>query len=856
MNGRAVLGSKRIKINNFYCVSYGRTSAVKDSELLRQPESHMRKLLDDLRYAMRQLRQSPGFTLTAVLTLALGIGATTAIFTLVFDVLLKPLPYTLPGQLTVLEEQVAEFRDIYPKLPMSANHFDFWQRNSHSFQSMAAMEQDSMPLGIGGHPLKVKVVRATPGIFSVLGVAPQIGRAFAEPEAEAGRDRVVVLMNDLWRTQFGSDPAILGKTITLDGFPYTVAGVMPPSFHLPVTKDLANNTDSALPVEALLPKVFTKDQLAEAMGDFNYFALGRLKPGVTVAQANAEIDALQHSISASLPPNPKGTLSAVLTPFQQALVGNNRTPLLILLAAVAGLLLVGCVNITNLLLSRAVGHRQQMAVAVALGARRAELLRMAMREPVLLATLGGALGVLLAAVLVPAMQSFLPPALDFRGPLHLDWAGAACALVLAVGATLLAGAVPAWIGARTQPVEVLRGESGQASESRSSKRLRRALVGVEVAVSVTLVLLTGLLTASLVHLMRTNRGFDADRVISAEVDLPTKSYSDRQARAAFYKTALDRVRQLPGVESAGVVSVAPLAGDFWIDMMRVSGDARPFMELPTEHFRWVSPWYFETIHLPLIAGRFLSASDEGKNYALVSELTARTLWQGKDPVGKQFSRGDSVEKPFTVIGVVGNARTLTLSSSDPMMVYVPYWYRCDETAGLLLRTRQDPTMMADALRKTIWSVNSEVPVPVVRTLGGVVADSLANQRFEMDLLLLFAISALLLAGLGVYGVVNYSVVQRQREIGLRLALGAQRGNIYRLMLQDGLTPVLAGAVAGIAIAFGFARVVRSLLFQVSPYDSGISMGAFFVLVTVGVTACLLPARRAASIDPMQALRRE
>jgi len=663
-------------------------------------------------------------------------------------------------------------------------------------------------------------------------------------------------MNDLWRTQFESDPAILGKTITLDGFPYTVIGVMPPSFHLPVTKDLANNTDSGMPVEALLPKVFTKDQLAEAMGDFNYFALGRLKPGVTVAQANEEIDALQHSISASLPPNQKGTLSAVLTPFQQALVGNNRTPLLILLAAVAGLLLVGCVNITNLLLSRAVGHRQQMAVAVALGARRTELLRMAMREPVLLATLGGALGVLLAAVLVPAMQGFLPPALDFRGPLHLDWAGAGCALVLAVGATLLAGAVPAWIGSRTHPVEVLRGESGQASESRSSKRLRRALVAVEVAVSVTLVLLTGLLTASLVHLMRTNRGFDADRVISAEVDLPTKTYSDRQARAAFYKAALDRVRQLPGVESAGIVSVMPLAGDFWIDMMRVSGDARPFMELPTEHFRWVSPGYFETIHLPLIAGRFLSASDEGKNYALVSELTARTLWQGKDPVGKQFSRGGSDEKPFTVIGVVGNARTLSLSSSDPMMVYVPYWYRCDETAGLLLRTRQDPTMMADALRKTIWSVNSEVPVPVVRTLGGVVADSLANQRFEMDLLLLFAISALLLAGLGVYGVVNYSVVQRQREIGLRLALGAQRGNIYRLMLQDGLTPVLAGAVAGIAIAFGFARVVRSLLFQVSPYDSGISMGAFFVLVAVGVAACLLPARRAASIDPMQALRRE
>ena len=820
----------------------------------------MRKLLDDLRYAMRQLRKSPGFTLTAVLTLALGIGATTAIFTLVFDVLLKPLPYTLPGQLTVMEEQVAEFRDIYPTLPMSANHFVSWQRNSHSFQSMAVMEEELMPLGSGGRPRQISVLRTTPGLFSVLDVAPQLGRAFTPEEAQPGRERVAVLLYGVWRQQFQGDPGILGKTITLNGFPYAVIGVMPQSFRLPhiQTFGTLGNTDNQRPqpVEALLPMAFSSEQLKEAMGDFNYFALGRLKPGVSVAQANAEMNALQHSISASLSPDEKGTLSAVLTPYQQALVGGNRKPLLILLAAVAGLLLVGCVNITNLLLARAVGRRQQIAIAAALGASRTELLRMTMRETAVLAAVGGALGIVLAAILVPAMQHFLPAALDFRGPLHLDWAGAGFALLLSVLATLLAGAAPGWMVSRTGPQEVLHSESRLASESRSSKRLRRVLVAVEVAVSMALVLTTGLLTTSLFRLLRVDRGFQAERTVTATISLPSQSYPDQQARMGFYREALRRLAQLPGVEHAAAISELPLAGDRWIDMMRVSGDARPFMELPTEHFRWISPGYFESVRLPLIAGRFLSASDEGKNYALVSELTARTLWQGKDPVGKQFNRGGTGEKPFTVIGVVGNARTLSLSSPDPMMVYVPYWYRCDETAGLLLRTQQYPTMMADALRKTIWSVNSEVPVPVVRGLGGVVADSLANQRFEMDLLLLFAISALLLAGLGVYGVVNYSVVQRQREIGLRLALGAQRGNIYRLMLQDGLTPVLAGAVAGIAIAFGFARVVRSLLFQVSPYNSGISMGAFFVLVAVGVAACLLPARRAASIDPMQAIRRE
>ena len=384
-------------------------------------------------------------------TLALGIGATTAIFTLVYDVLLKPLPYKHPEQLVVMEERVAEFRDVYPKLPMNANHFTTWQKDSQSIQSMAVMREDSMPLGMGGHPLQVDVLSATPGIFSVLSAEPQLGRSFGTQEAQPGHEHVVVLMNSIWRQEFQSDPRILGKTVTLNGFPYTVIGVMPQSFHLPVAETIAGpNTDRAKPVEALVPLAFSKDQLQEAMGDFNYFGLARLKSGISVAQANDEINALQHTITASLSADEQGTLSAVITPFQQALVGDNRTPLLILLAAVAGLLLVGCVNITNLLLARATGRRQQMAVAAALGASRAEMLHMAMRETALLATLGGVLGIVLATALVPVMQHYLPPALNFRGALHMDWAGATCALLLAVGSTLLAGAVPALISSRTR----------------------------------------------------------------------------------------------------------------------------------------------------------------------------------------------------------------------------------------------------------------------------------------------------------------------------------------------------------------------------------------------------------------------
>ena len=817
----------------------------------------MLSLLDDLRYGMRQLRKSPGFTITAVLTLALGIGATTAIFTLVYDVMLKPLDYSRPGQLAVMEEQVAEFRDLYPTLPMNANHFVFWQQHGHSFQSSALMKEDSVPLGIGGHPLQINVLSATPGFFSVLDSAPLLGRAFSPQEAQPGHEHVAVLMDTLWRNQFRSDPGILGKSVTLNGFPYTVIGVMAPSFHLPHIRTMGSaDTNHAQPPEALLPMVLSDEMLQDEMGEFNYFGLARLKPGVSVAQANGEINALQHTIMARLPANAKATLSATLTPFQQELLGNDRKPLLILLAAVAVLLLVGCVNITNLLLARAVGKRQQMAVAAALGASRREMVRLAIRETAVLAALGGALGLLAAMIAMPVMQRYLPPALDFRGPLHLDWAGACCALALAVLATLLAGAAPGWMIARTPPQEVLHSESRLATESRSSKRMRRMLVAVEVAVSVALVSMTGLVTTSLYRLLHVNRGFEAARVMTAAIDLPDKSYSDLATRTAFYKHALDRLSQLPGVEHAAAISELPLSGDAWIDIIHVPGDARPIMQMPTEHFRWITPGYFATIHLPVIAGRLLSASDEGKHYAVISELTAKTLWPGKDAIGQQFGRAGLNEDPFTVIGVVENARTVTLSQQDPMMVYMPYWYRSDKTAGLVVSTRQDPATMADALRKAISKVDPEVPVQEMRLLGGVVEDSVANRRFEMQLLLMFAASALLLAGLGVYGVVTYSVVQRQKEIGLRVALGAQRKNIYGLVLQDGLVPVLAGAGAGVVVAFAFARVVGSLLFEVSPYNAAITTSAVCVLVAMGTTACLLPARRAAAVDPMEAIRRE
>ena len=486
---------------------------------------------------MRQLRKAPGFAFTAILTLALGIGATTAIFTLVYDVLLRPLPYSHPEQLVVMEEQVAEFRDIYPKLPMNANHFFNWQQNSHTMQSLALMEEASMPLGTGAHPLQVDTLSATPGIFSVLNIGTATrSRSSPSRKPQTGHEHVVLLTNQLWRQQFQSDPAILGRVDYAQWIPlhrdWRDAAVV--SF-AGRANDSGPGQRSRQTSGSHCSTRFSKDRLEEAMGDFDYFGLARLKPGVSVAQANAEINALQHTISAGLSAEEKGTLSAELTPFQQVLVGNNRVPLVILLAAVAGLLLVGCINITNLLLARAVGRRQQMAIAAALGAPRREMLRMAMRETAVLAAAGGHAWHSARRIACAVMQHYLPPQLDFRGALHLDWAGAACAFLLVVAAALLAGAVPAWISSATQPHEVLHSESRLASESRNSKRFRRVLVAVEVAVSVALVLMTGLLTASLLRLMRIDRGFEADHTLTAMIDLPTKSYPSDKSCTSFYQ---------------------------------------------------------------------------------------------------------------------------------------------------------------------------------------------------------------------------------------------------------------------------------------------------------------------------------
>jgi predicted permease len=491
-----------------------------------------------------------------------------------------------------------------------------------------------------------------------------------------------------------------------------------------------------------------------------------------------------------------------------------------------------------------------------MGASPAQLVRSAIAEPLLLSVAGSLLGLALAALALPSIAHALPTTLPLLHPLHIDTALVLFAVGASLVCALLCGLLPAVRFVHSHPQAALRSESRTASESAGGKQVRRALVVGEVAASVTLVVLAGMFLLSLYRLLRVDRGFTTDRVVSATVSLPDKQYETPQQREAFYQRSLDRLRQLPGVRSAAVISVLPLAGDQWGDLISRPTDTRPLWSKPAAHFRWVSSGYFETMQISLLAGRFFTHDDLGKSVAVISERAARIAWPGQNPIGQFFRRGDPTEKPLQVIGVVSDIRAVDLSKDPPAMVYVPLTYRSNSNGSFVVRTANDPAALAGDIRRAIWSVDAQVPVPEVRTMNAVVDHSLAARNFQLRLLLAFAACALVLAALGIYGVVAYSAVQRTRELGIRIALGAQPAQIYRLILEDGVTPVLIGAVAGVGLAVLAARAIGGLLYGVGSFNLDIAAAAAVILIAIGALASLIPAIRATRIDPVQALRAE
>jgi putative ABC transport system permease protein len=803
----------------------------------------------EIRQAIRGLLRDRVFALMIVLSLAVGIGANTAIFSLVNGVLLRPPDYPHPERLVSLTQWAPKLLKSYPALPVNIAIYAEWRQQMTSFESIGIARSARFNLTGSAEPEQVRGATVSAGIFRVFGVQPAMGRTFAEEEDQAGRQQVAVLADSLWRRRYRADPAIVGRKILLDGKPYEVVGVMPPRFQFPGDEKFGQASAGDAP-EIFRPLGFEPADLELRMGDFNYWTTARLRPGISPARAQTELNVVQAAVSKRIPGD--FDLHARLVPLQERLVGDVRQGLILLMAAVGAVLLVLCVNLANLSLARAAGRARDAAIRTALGAGRARLLGQSIVESTILALTGGALGVVLAYWGLRALVAAAPIDLPRLNEVRMDADVLLFAVAISLVTGLIFGALPALRSAVSAPLEALKSGSRSNTEGRGGMRVRNLLVGLEVGLSAALLVTAGLLTASFVRLMTVDRGFQVDRVLAMDLSLLSTKYPE-PARAAFFQRVLEKAAAMPGVQSASMISALPLTGETWIDIVGTEHDTRPMIELPSTNVRFVSPGYFQTIRVGLRGGRDFEERDRSRKVAIISDSLAQRLWGRENPVGRKLVSNDTLVE---VVGVTPDFRSTSLDKDPVNMLYIPYWQRPRLGASLLVRTAMDPRSIAGALRSAVWQIDSEVTVPEVRTLDELLSRSVAQRRFQMLLVVLFAVAALALAALGTYGVLSYAVTRRTGEMGIRMALGAQRRDVLGMVLLQGMIPVLAGLAAGAVSAVAIGRYLGSLLFQVSPREPVAFALSGAVLLVVSVAACLIPARRATRVSPIEALRFE
>ena len=807
-------------------------------------------LKHDLRYGARLLWKNKGFTAVAVVALALGIGANSAIFSVVNTVLLRPLPYKEPERLVMVWEDDAKHG--FPNdTPAAANYAD-WRDQNQVFEGMAAMADQSFNLTGSGDPERIDGKRVNANLFELLGVAPQHGRAFAAEEDRPGGNKVVILSHALWQRRFGSDAGLVGRTLTLNGEAHTVVGVMPAGFQFPDRQ-----------AELWVPIAFTQQEAANR-GRHYLEVVARLKRGVTLEQARAEMSTIAARLQQQYPEQ-NTDLGASVVPLHEQLVGDIRPALLVLLGAVGFVLLVACANVANLLLARAAGRQKEIALRTALGASRLRLVRQFLTESVLLAALGGAVGLLLSVWGVTLLKSFIPENISQVKAIAVD----ARVLGFTVLVTLLTGLVfglaPALQASRFNLNETLKEGGRDAAAARGGNRVRGLLVVAEVAVSLVLLVGAGLLINSFLRLRSVDPGFRTDNLLTMSVVLPQQKYPDHARRTAFYTDMIRRVEALPGVRSAAVTNWIPLVMQGDSIGVTIEGQPDPVPgqgKLPVLMTRVVSPHYFGTMGIPVLRGR---GFEEGRDredspcVVVIGEAVARRYWPDEDPLTKRIvpGRPQTPEDWCQVVGVVKDVRQTDLSAEPKPQMYLTY-----EQAGffaprhLVVKTEGDPLALAGTVRKTVWEVDRDQPVSNVSTMEGVLSESIARQRFSTLLLGVFAGVALVLAAVGIYGVMSYSMAQRTREIGIRMALGAQKRDVLKLAVGQGLKLVAVGVGIGLAGALALTRVMSSLLFGVSATDPLTLVTISLVLVAVALLASYIPARRAAKVDPLVALRYE
>jgi predicted permease len=818
----------------------------------------MHSFLQDLRYGLRQLRKSPSFSLTAILTLAFGIGATTALFSVVDAVLLKPLAYRDSGRLVVIWERVRFLEKLFPYTGANPRHFDQWRKHSTTFEDLSILQQGSTGVGLtNDHPRLVGRITALPNLLDILGVQPVIGRNFLPEEATKGREKVAILSWHLWQTLYNADPNITSRTIQIAGTPYQVVGVLPKDFYFPKANELAPQ-----PVASQLPDNEILTPLAIDFNDFglnsdygNYVPLARLKSGITIPQAQENLNALDDNLARQIPPaeldgDPHGAFSTYIQPMKEVIVGKTSTRLWLLMAAVLSVLLIACINLANAQLARLVSRDREAAVRSALGASAARILQSALAEILLLSLTGGILGIALAFLAVHTLAGYTQLALPRTQTISVNLTVLAVSILLTVGATFICGVLPALRLLHIKPQQALQGTKGSAG-SRRSALLRRWLVGAQVFACTTLLLVAGLLAKSLLHLSTFDKGFSTDHVIAADVYLQGKDFQEDKVRAAFDDGVLDKLRALPGVQSASLVSSILLEGQHWID--GITPVDAPTQTSALSNYRWISPAYFDTLRQPLLEGRPLDDRDRDLPNAIVSETTAKAVWPGRDALGRQFLFH---QKPYTIVGIVADAHTNSLRAAPVNMVFLPYNNKPPYGTYFLVRTTQSPQLLTDSIRNAIWGYNPNVTIMRIHTLDSLISDSLAPEHLQTAIFVAFGAAALLLALLGIYGTLSYSVEARTQEVGIRMALGATRESVYRLMLATIIAPVTTGLILGCLTSFGIGKSLASLLYNTKPTDLTVVLPVIAVFSIAAVAATFIPCRRAAKIEPMQALRTE
>jgi putative ABC transport system permease protein len=804
-------------------------------------------MLQDLRFAWRSLRKRPGLGLVIIFTLALGSGANTALFSVVNAVLLAPLPYGQPERLVALFAKNDKLG--LSQRPVSYANYKDWQAQSQSFEQLAAMRGESFSLVDRGEPERVTGVRVTTNILSVLGVRPAAGRDFLPAEDQPEQAGVALISYGLWQRRYGADPALFGQTVTLENRPYTIIGVLPAWLKFP------GLTVPPGGAEVWIPFVPLPNELNRSFA--NTRLLGKLKPDVSLAQAQIEMNLIATRLEQQYP-NDNTNLRVEMLSLTEVLTGRVRLGLWILFGAVGFVLLIACVNVANLLLARAAGRQTEIAIRTALGASRWRVIRQLLTECLLLSVGGCALGLLLASQSVEWLRRTKAGNIPRLEEISLNGRVLAFTLLVACLTALLFGLLPALQASRLSLVTALK-DGRKGGSSGANRRWLNGLVVTEIALALVLLVGAGLLLRSFRVVSETDPGFNAQNVLTLAVPLPQTGYPDQAAQYRIYENALTRLNNVPGVEAVAAVFRLPLVG-LATAIFTVQGQPVPSGSEPSADYRPISPSYFRTLGIPLVRGREFNEHDtvETADVVIVNEELARRYWPGENPIGKRLQVAQEKTRWREVVGVVGNAKLSGLEAKVDPAIYLPLaqntWPHALRNSSLVVRTLADPVQVTAALRQELRSIDPALPITQVRTMTEILDDSLAPRRFNLVLLLIFALVAGLLAVVGIYGVISYTVAARTSEIGVRLALGAQPADILKLVLGEGMKLATGGVLVGLLSALALTRLMAGLLFGVSALDPVVFTAIALLLAATALLATYLPARRAAQVNPVVALK--